>query len=460
MEVQQTKPIESYTVWTYFIVLTFVYGLVLSFMQHGAGAVGAITDGLWTIFTSPATLLHDYIAMVGIGPAFINSALAGLLILITFKYIAKSPATGPQMGVFGLVMGFAFLGKNPANMIPILAGAYLFALYKKEPYKNTVTMAGFSTCLAPIVSQPAHVPQFVAALGTAGAVLMGVVLGLIIGFVINAMAVFIRKSHEGLNLYNIGWGAGLLSLGLTMIYNTLGVTPFGPGSANPGGFSIAGVRGVADFYNTELYLFIALTAVFFLAMGLLSGAKFDNLKELTYLKADDNNFYVAHGAGKSYLGMGLLGVLATVLVLVFQVNINAAVLGAIISMVGWGGFGKTVANVLSIGSGVLLAGLLRYVTDARFLADGVGVGSYFSTQAVIWSTLFWGSCLSPMAKYFGWKWGIVVGMMHFFVTYTLAPFHWGQNLYNNGMAAGFVCLIMIPLIRSLDKQGKYPPRAV
>jgi len=443
-------------VWGLFMVLTIIYGYALTAAEHGAGALGVVVSGLITIYTSPALLVHDYFAMAGVGAAFINSAMAGLLSLGAFKF-AKLPIGGLQMGAFGLVMGFALLGKNPVNMFPILLGAYLYSLFKKEPYKNHVTMAAFSTCLAPVVSQPPHIPQVVNAIGHAGAVIMGALLGVLIGFVINSMAGFIKKSHEGLNLYNIGWGAGLISIALTVIYNAMGIEAFGPGITP--GYSIVGIRGNAAFYNPQLYAYMWGMAIFFFAVGFLSGGRLSKLSEILHMKSDDNLFYNKYGKSHTYLAMGFLSLLALAITLIFRVNLGAGVLGAIISMVGWGGFGKAVANCAAIIAGVMLGGLARYLLAPGFLGQ-ITVLEYFSTQSVIWTSAFWGTCLSPMAKYFGWKWALLIGMVHFAFAFSVAPFHWGQNLYNNGLAAGFVCVVMIPFIRSIDKKGKYPPKPV
>ena len=447
-------------VWLLYALVTLIYGTVLAFIEHGSGAATVIINGLRTIVTGPAVLTHDYFAMAGIGPAFINSALAGLLVIGAFK-IAKLPIGSAQMGVLGLVMGFAFLGKNPVNMFPILAGGYVYALYKKEPYKNTVTMAGFATCLAPAVSQPAHTPQIVEAIGVPGAVIMGFLLGIMFGFVINSMAVFIRKSHEGLNLYNVGWGAGLISIALAAAYNTVGLERFGPGTAISGGISIASVYGDAAYCTPQLNLFLVLTGVFFVTMGFLAGGLgTHSVSDLLFMKADDNAFYVKYGKGPTYLAMGILSLLALSLSLIFKVQLSAPIMGAIISMVGWGGFGKAISNCVTIITGVVLAGLVRYFLAPAFYSNGVTIAAYLSSQAVIWSSAFWGTCLSPMVKYFGWKWGIIVGMVHFTFASYISTFHWGMNLYNNGLAAGFVCVVMIPFIRSFDRTGKYPPRNV
>ena len=474
------KAFTPYKVWGILMVATILYGLALALHQYNWNFADGFThvfEGLWRIITSPALLTHDYIAMVGIGPAFVNSGLSGLLILGVFAAV-KLPGSGPQMGVFGLVMGFAFMGKNPANMLPIIAGALLYSLFSKQEAKTQITMAGFATCLAPIVSQPAHIPQITDAIGVAGGWAVGIALGLIIGFVINAMAVFIRKSHEGLNLYNIGWGAGLLAIAVTTIYTAFGIERFGPGVTRgyalisggmpydyyidaAGNQIITGTLSEIGTYDFMLFAYLVGVAVFFLVIGLASGGNFKNLKETLYLKAGDskfiNNFYAKYGQGPVYLAMFFLAVLIIALTLPLGIHITGPVLGAALSLIGWGGFGKAVANAAAIIAGVLVAATLRFfIWPTNSAWADLNILEYFRTQSgAIFTTAFWGTCLSPMARFFGWRWAIIVGMLHFAITMTIGSWHWGQNLYNNGLAAGFVCVIMIPIIRSLDKKGKY-----
>lgn len=479
------KAVSPEKVWTLLAAITLIYGLVLTALHLGDNSFfdALWTYGLWSIINNPAILPLDYIAMGGIGPAFVNSGIVGFVILGAFKF-AKLPISGPQMGVLGLAMGFSFMGKNFLNILPILLGALLYSAFTKakdaglrDTYKNHVTMAGFSTCLAPVITQPAFIPQFNAADHRIFGVLIGVLLGLGIGFFINAMAVFIRKSHEGLNLYNIGWGAGLFATALTAVYASFGVVNFFGDAPNRNlgqymqsvyGYNVMDAYGnyvqfsPVGYYNWEIYGYVIFISIFFILMGFLSGAKGSDIKESLYLKAGDskfiNNFFAKYGAGKTYLAMGLLGIMILVVTLPLGINMNGPILGAIVSVVGWGGFGKAVANAAAIGAGVVLAGIVRYFIwpeHAQWAGADQNLLYYLRTQPVIWTSALWGMCLSPMARFFGWKWAIAVGMLHFTFAATIAFFHWGQNLYNNGMAAGLVCLVMIPVIRALDKKGKY-----
>jgi len=57
------------------------------------------------------------------------------------------------------------------------------------------------------------------------------------------------------------------------------------------------------------------------------------------------------------------------------------------------------------------------------------------------------ACLSPLCTRFGWKWGLIAGFIHLCFASNVADFHGGMNLYNNGLAAGFTAMLLLPIIR-------------
>ena len=108
-------------------------------------------SGLRTIITMEDVLITDYIAVAGIGAAFVNEAhqrglsvvLAGLngpdhnVIAVALIDLHRHPvphpaANGATMVTIGLMSGFALFGKNIANIWPILGGTALYALVQGE----------------------------------------------------------------------------------------------------------------------------------------------------------------------------------------------------------------------------------------------------------------------------------------------------------------------------------------
>lgn len=432
------KMLHPWYVWGILMFFTILFGI--SYVFIAGYTIYDTLYGLWRIFALQDRLISDYLHydIGGVGAGLINSGLSGLLVLLFFV-LSKYEGYGLGMGALGLTMGLGLLGKNPLNMLPIMLGGLLYSLYTKRPHKEHVIMAVFATCLAPMVSTPAFLYQF----GYAGAYgnivgrAVGVLIGLCIGFFINSMGVFIKKSHEGMNLYNIGFGAGLIAVSIVVLSRTLG-------------FNFYTIHGFVSYGNNlVLQIYLIMVTVFFFACGFFCIPRYkrlglfalSNIKQILCFKADDNDFYKKYGKGYTYLAMGVFGLTSLIIMIVFNVEYNGPVLGAIISLISWGGFGKSVVHSLTIIAGVILAGFVRY------LAIGAALNSMD-----IYTSAFWGTCLSPMVKSFGYRWGIVVGIVHFAFATNVTAFHAGLNLYNNGFAAGLVCVVMIPLIRGFERR--------
>ena len=404
-------------------VFAGLFCIFIAFALFHASPV-EITRGLWTIIISPDILVSDYIAIGGFGAAVVNSALSGLLCWIVLV-IAKHKPVGLTWGMFGLVLGFAFFGKNPVNMAPIIFGGFLYSRVTKTPFKTCCLPPILVTCLAPVVTQLA----FVEHLSLAVAIPAGIVIGIFIGFVINPIGKATRLTHDGYNLYNIGLAGGLLAIGIFVVYRTLGIN-----------FSPLGVW--SEGYSFELGLFLLIISAYFLVCGLLSSGKASFL-EMAYMKTDDVDYYTQFG-GKSYINMGLLGLLCFVFMLIVRGEYNGPVIGAILSVVGFGACGKRILSAIPIMTGCMLAAL------GSMLTMGVAFNSRGFLVAAIFST-----CLCPLATKFGWKWGVTIGFIHLSFASHIAAFHGGMNLYNNGLAGGLAVLLVLPIIRMINEvRGK------
>ena len=139
--------------------------------------------------------------------------------------------------------------------------------------------------------------------------------------------------------------------------------------------------------------------------------------------------------------MGVLGLLSTGYVLAVGGDLNGPVIGAILSVAGFGGFGKHAVNCVPVVAGVLLATILQNGDPA---ASGILLAALFSTT------------LAPISGSFGWHWGIVAGAIHVSAAQTVGVLHGGLNLYNNGFAAGFVAALVAPVALALRAQAGAP----
>ena len=232
-----------------------------------------IAQGLWYIIVLPDILITDYIVVGGIGAAFVNIGLAGLISLVPLA-VSKHEPTGLTIGTLGVVIGMAFFGKNPINMLPIIFGGYLHSVYAKVPFKNCVVPTLLATCLTPAVTQLAfieHVPLWFG-------LILGMTIGLFIGFIMVPASAHMRKAHEGYNIYNVGFTAGLLGVMLFALFRHFGVD-----------FYILYIW--SEGYNTELTIFLIILSFYFVICGVLCKAEELTVKELVKIDADDNDYF-------------------------------------------------------------------------------------------------------------------------------------------------------------------------
>jgi len=381
-----------------------------------------IARGYWRIITVPDRLVTDYIAVGGLGAALINASLSSLLMILLLIVIKHKPV-GLTFGVIGLVCGFAFFGKNPVNMAPIVFGAFLHARYAKIPFSDRVLVAFCSTCLAPVLMQVVHFPisMFIS-------IPLGVLIGAMIGFVIGPFAVWARCCHDGLNLYNVGFCSGIFAIMLMAIFRATGNYWY-----------LVNIWSYGN--NLALSIILAAMCVYLIIIGLLVRKPEHSLRELMNMKAEGYNYYSVYGGGV-YISMGVIGLFALAVPLVLGTQLNGLIVGAVISIIGFGACGKKLRYIAPIFAGGILAAQFEWLTR----------GTVFQNPSIFVNILF-SACLSPFSEEFGIKWAVVAGFVHVNLALSLGVMHGGMNLYNNGLAAGLTALILVPIVRGVRKQA-------
>ena len=120
-----------------------------------------------------------------------------------------------------LVLGFALFGKNLLNIWPIVAGVYLYTLFKNEPFSGHINTAFFGCALAPVFSEI----LFSTAIPFSVSLPLGIFTGLLMGFVLAPAAAHLFKAHMGFSLYNMGFTAGIVGSLTVSIYKSYGFVP-------------------------------------------------------------------------------------------------------------------------------------------------------------------------------------------------------------------------------------------
>lgn len=402
-----------------YVVLAIIYLFFIIF-AFLVDAPSEIINGFIKIVKSPDILISDYMAIGGIGATLVNATITGgfcLCLLIKNKI----KPNGSTIMALWLVTGFSFLGKNIFNIIPVIFGVYLFSCYQKEPFLNYILVALLGTSLAPVVSQL----SFGAILPQELSIVIGILLGIGLGFILPPIASYSIKVHNGYNLYNIGFASGLVATLLMSVLRGVGID-----------FETRLLWHTGD--NFILFIFLFIVSAYLIAIGIAKGGmdkeKFKMLSNQSGRLISD--FYLLFGP-TTYINMGLLCLFSTVIVFVLGGDLNGATICAIFTIVGFGSFGKNLKNITPI--------IIGAIIGAIFIEGPINNPN--NMLAILFST-----CLAPIAGKFGWKVGILAGIIHLNIVSNIGYIHGGLNLYNNGLAGGFVAMILMPLITTFKKE--------
>lgn len=379
-----------------------------------------IICGFKNILFSPDILITDYIQVGGIGSTILNSSLTSILCMFLLIIAGIKPSGSTIMALW-LVTGFSFLGKNILNIWPIILGVFLFSRYKKERFANYILAALLGTCMSPIVSQlthSGHLPKI-------PSIIIGIMLGILAGFILPPVASNCIKAHNGYNLYNIGFASGILATVFMSIFRLFNIN----------------FETQLEWYTGNqitLIIFLFLIFIYLLTVGFTySNHTKENMKSITKQSGRlVNDFYILYG-DSVYINMGILGILSTLFILILGININGGTICGIFSIVGFGCFGKNVRNVFPVMIGATIASLIHVNP----------ISSPVLSLAILFS-----SCLAPISGMFGWQYGILAGIMHVSIVCNTGYLHGSLNLYNNGFAAGFTAMVLVPLITSFKKE--------
>ena len=403
----------------YSIILFYAIVILLSsFIFNNPSEV---LEGMKTITTAPSILFTDYIELANLGASFFNSGLL-MIISLTMMRLNKVHMSGPVVAAIFITAGFGFFGKNIYNIWSILFGTYLYSRTQEDNFNKYIVLAFFGTALGPIVSQI----SFGFALNPITGIIFGNLAGIITGFIIIPLANHFVSFHQGFNLYNMGFTAGIVGTIFMSFFRS-----FGFDNTNPN------ILSSGNNLTFIIYFGIIFTTMIILGF-ILNGSTLNGYRRLLRNSGRLISDYVTmYGFGLTMINMGLLGMMAMFYVIIVGGELNGIVIGAVITVAGFGGYGKHIKNVTPIILGVYLASLFK-IWDTN------------SVNYLI-AALF-GTALAPIAGMFGWPAGIAAGLIHSSVVMNLSYLHGGMNLYNNGFSCGIVAGVLVPLIASFRKE--------
>ena len=398
-----------------FLPLALLSGglVLLGFLVEPAETV---LNGLRTILLSDAMLITDYMAIAGLGAALVNAGAVSLMSL-AILYVSRDPANGFTIVTMSLMAGFALFGKNPLNILPIIAGTFLYAKLKQEHFSKYASISLLATSLAPVVS-------YLAFHSEKPLPLLAAVLGLLIGFVMPPLAAYTFRIQNGVNLYNAGFACGLLGLMLVPVLTALGHGP------EP-------VLYWATEYDLPLSVGLLTFCLGLMAVGSARDGR-GAWRAYTHLLRTSgrlpSDYLRTFGTGAVCINMGVNGLLAAGYILAVGGSLNGPTLGGILTVMGFSAYGKHARNIAPIILGVLLGNLVNAVP--------------LDNPAMQLAGLF-GTTLAPISGVFGWPFGILAGLLHSSVVLYSGSALEGMNLYHNGFSGGLTAIVLYPVLTAL-----------
>ena len=399
--------------------------LILAVFAFASQPQQELLQGFWRILISDAGLITDPAVVGGIGAALWNAALV-LALSTALVYGMGLPVTGLTFACLFMMAGFSLLGKNLLNILPVLLGGWLYAKIQGEPFSKYVYQTLFSTCLSPLVSfWLVHLPPmwcWAAMLGS----------GIAIGVFVPAVAGYTVRIHQGFDLYNVGFAAGFIGLAIASICKGLGVE------------FVTELHWGFEDHKTFLWLLrVILWGLFFSGVYLGCRRWRDYAPLLRHSGRSVADFILMDGAAPTLVNMAFTGAIGLIYLLAlypFGVRLNGPLVCCVLSMTGFAAFGKHPKNILPVMAGAALAKAL--LVAVPFTAPGPLLAVLFCTG------------LAPIAGQYGVFWGMAAGFLHMTIVQNTSILHGGMNLYNNGFAAGLVCVILLPIIEAFKRHAK------
>lgn len=376
-----------------------------------------IMQGMVKIIVSRDALITDYFELAGLGASFFNAAVVSVICMLLIG-LNKIPYTGLTLAAFYINAGFAFWGKNPVNIMPIILGVWLYAKLQGIPFARYIYNALFATCLGPFVTEMVYLLPF----ETKYNIMAAFALGVFIGFAISPLATHTASMHMGYSLFNVGYAAGILAFVMFCVLKSYGI------ETEP---VFIWKEGVDEVVLKASILYFAIT--FIIGVLMQNGNAEGLLKIMRHPGRAVADFVMMDGPGTTLMNMGAMGLLAEVYIIVIKADLNGPTLGCILTVFGFAAFGAHLRNYIPVLLGVVLS---TYFTKYDLTSPAIIIASLFVVG------------ISPIAGQFGPIVGILAGMLHAAIVTCTSALYGGLNLYNNGFSAGWVAIIMIPLTES------------
>lgn len=184
-----------------------------------------------------------------------------------------------------------------------------------------------------------------------------------------------------------------------------------------------------------------------LIIGVIQNGLFESVKGMLELQLRParliNDFIADKGVGPALWNAAFVGFIGLALIFIAKIPLSGPTFAAVLTMTGFGLFGKTPFNILPIVAGVVLAAKLvnksfrEYLIIALF---GTALGPLVSTIAWEIGLPFVPALLAGTAG------GLAAGFFLPPLAFAMLHLHQGYNLYNMGLTCGFFSLFAFALL--------------
>lgn len=339
---------------------------------------------------------------------------------VTIIKMSHAMISGATIACVFLMAGFSMFGKNIANIWPIIFGVFLFSKIQREKFSKYVYIALYGTALAPMITEVALESENIFI-----KIMLALLVGTIIGFLLPPLATYCLRVHQGYNLYNVGFAAGLVGTMIVSVMKSFGYE-----------VTSSLIWTYENDWKVITYMYL-LSASLMIAGWVMVDDKKTIKRVYRHSGRLVADFILLDGVPITLFNMGTLGIFATSYILATGGTINGATMGGIMTIIGFGAFGKHLRNIVPIVAGVYLGSLVKVWN--------------INDPSVQLAALF-GTALAPISGQFGWQYGILVGFLHSSMVLNTSILHGGLNLYNNGFSAGMLALIVVPMIEAFKNR--------
>lgn len=393
-------------------------------------------SGLVRILSQPTKAYTNFFAVGGFSATFLNMGLVGLC--CTGLYCLpgdKDNSTATLVTI--LTTGFGSWGIHILNMWFGVLGVVLYCIIKKEKLGNHTNAMLFTTGLAPFFSEfLVRYPNPEVVGFRLGGFLLAAGVGIVCGLFLPAGLDNSPKVHKGFDIYSAALPVGMTALLLQgFLYKAVGV---------PVPLAVADITVASStIVNTFCACLFSACIVLAFSMGCRPKDYWKLMSDPEFVR----NFSATYGNATMLMNVGLFGLFILAYYNIIGAPFNGITFGVVFCMLATCNSGSHPANTWSIILGYVLA---SYGTRLISAFVGVPFAQTLNAQNIIVGVCY-SNGLSPISDHYGWCYGLVAAILHYFMVTTIPLLHGDMCLYNGGFTAALVCLLMVPGLERLFK---------